>query len=188
MKINLRISSGNYKNTKLKVAEETRPVKENVKLSIFSILGDKIENSHILDLFAGSGNLGLEALSRGAEHCTFVEVNKFPVSTIKENIEKIEQNFQGSGLFAKTTIISKDALDFVSNEYANYDVMFLDPPYESKTTHLIKNVYRVMKEGSILVYLHKSGYDFSSALGDSNLKIIDTRKYGLTTVDFMQLI
>lgn len=186
--MDLRISSGTYKNTRLKVAEETRPVKENVKLAIFSMLADKVIDASVLDLFAGSGNLGLESLSRGAKDCTFVEVNRFPVQTIKTNIEKINQNFQGTNIENRTTIVSKDALDFVSNEHEHYDVIFLDPPYESKNIHLLKNIFRIMDKDSILVYLHKTGLDLLPLLPDSSLSMKDSRKYGLTTVDFIELI
>ena len=85
----LRISSGQFKNRKLNVSENIRPVRERVKQAIFSILDDKVENAFVLDLFAGSGNLGLEALSKGASKCIFVDDNFDSVKCLIENTSKI---------------------------------------------------------------------------------------------------
>lgn len=186
--MDLRISSGEYKNTKLKVADESRPVKEHVKLAVFSKISDLIEKADVLDLFAGSGNLGFEALSRGAKHVDMIEVSGNAQKAIQDNIKKLAENFSQNFDDTKISLFKKDAIDYVTNEYANYDVIFADPPYETPTNHLIKMIDNMMKKDSIFIYFHESTKKYDVSELNPNLKLLDSRKYGVTTVDFIQLV
>ncbi len=125
----MRIITGSAKGIKLDTLEglDTRPTAERVKESIFSMLQFEIENRKVLDLFAGSGQLGLEALSRGAESCTFVEKNIQAMEIVKKNARKTR-------LAERCKIINSDYSDFLRGKRVaeKYDIIFLDPPYSQK--------------------------------------------------------
>jgi len=120
----LRVISGTARGCKL-VSQEgnlTRPTTDRVKESLFSIIQFSVKESVVLDLFAGSGALGIETLSRGAKSCVFVEQNSRAVNIIKQNLEK-------TGLIEKSIINNTDAERFILNCSDAFDIIFLDPPY-----------------------------------------------------------
>ena len=120
----MRIITGSARGCRLKTpkgAEVTRPTADRVKESLFNILGNLVQGRKVLDVFAGTGNLGLEALSRGAEKCTFVDESREAVRLVKANLEKC--GFSG-------TVIQGDALRFLEGR-ETYGLIFIDPPYRS---------------------------------------------------------
>lgn len=124
----MRIITGKAKGTVLKTpaGEATRPTADRVKEAVFSMIQFDIEERSVLDLFAGSGQLGLEALSRGAKSATFIDKSKEAIKFIKENAEK-------SKLIDGATIIQSDYSEFLEkNIGSRYDIIFLDPPYAAK--------------------------------------------------------
>ena len=124
----MRIITGSAKGVRLKTLEgdATRPTSDRVKESVFSMIQFDIEGRTVLDLFAGSGQLALEALSRGAKTATLVDKSKDAVAIIKENINKTRLN-------EKSTVYQSDYLDFIRrNSGQQYDIVFLDPPYSQK--------------------------------------------------------
>ncbi|WP_342525924.1 16S rRNA (guanine(966)-N(2))-methyltransferase RsmD [Chryseomicrobium sp. FSL W7-1435] len=123
----MRIVSGTRKSIPLKAlpGEATRPTTDKVKESLFNILGPYFDGEHVLDLFAGSGGLGLEALSRGASHALFVEKNGKAVQVIKENIDKTRFSDQAE-LYK---IDAKYAIERMVQEQKSFDLVFFDPPY-----------------------------------------------------------
>jgi len=104
---------------------ETRPTSDKVKEAIFSSLFDSVIDANILDLFAGSGALGLEALSRGAKKATFVDGNRHAINVIRKNIEKSKN-------IKESKIIFSDYMSFLKKTKERYDIIFLDPPYNSE--------------------------------------------------------
>lgn len=100
----------------------TRPTTESVKEALFSMIQFELEDKKVLDLYAGSGQLGIEALSRGARHCTFVESNKQAIRVIENNVEHCR-------LADMSKIVMSDAGAFLSRK-DNFDIAFLDPPYQ----------------------------------------------------------
>lgn len=125
----MRIITGKARGTHLLTLEgnETRPTTERAKEAIFSILYTEVEGRYVLDLFAGSGQLGLEAVSRGARHATLVDASRQAVSIIEKNVKKT--HFEGD-----CTVICADVDGFLRSDRAQYDLVFLDPPYASKLT------------------------------------------------------
>ncbi len=125
----MRIITGVARGIKLETLDglDTRPTAERVKESVFSMLQFEIENRNVLDLFAGSGQLGLEALSRGALSCTFVEKSLDAMNIVKKNAEKTR-------LADKCKILNIDYKDYLlgSKIRAKFDIVFLDPPYSQK--------------------------------------------------------
>ena len=125
----MRIISGIARGTKLYTLEgqDTRPSLDRVKEPLFSIISAYIENAQVLDLFAGSGALGLEALSRGAEFAVLVDNSEKATTVIQKNIEKTHMQ-------EKAKVICKDfmqVLEILSTKKASFDIIFLDPPYRS---------------------------------------------------------
>ncbi|MBQ9468778.1 MAG: 16S rRNA (guanine(966)-N(2))-methyltransferase RsmD [Clostridia bacterium] len=122
----MRIITGSARGTKLQTLDglETRPTAERVKEAIFSMIQFELDGKRVLDLFGGSGQMGLEALSRGAVKATFVDVNREAVEVIKANAKKTK-------LFDKCVILNADYKSFIRGNAGKerYDVIFLDPPY-----------------------------------------------------------
>ena len=125
----MRIITGFAKGTKLETLEglDTRPTTVRVKESIFSMLQFELENRRVLDLFAGSGQMGLEALSRGAASCTFVEKNLEAMEIVKKNAKKTR-------LAEKCKIVNVDYKDYLrgARKGERFDIVILDPPYSMK--------------------------------------------------------
>ena len=170
----IRISTGIAKNRKLKAPEIEgfRAVQEIAKSSLFSILGDKIVNSVCLDLFSGSGNLGIEALSRGAGWCDFVDSNPKSTQAIQENIQKC--SFE-----EKSEVTRKESAKFVVNSPRYYDVIFIDPFYDDTSQkYLFSNLENILNKDGVVIYFHKENTDIQELIKETKLKIIDERKFG----------
>jgi len=123
----MRVITGIARGRRLKEPQglETRPTTDRVKEGIFSSIQFEIEGRRVLDLFGGTGQMGIEALSRGAAHCTFVDLRKEAVGIIRENLKL-------TGLEGQATVVQGDALAFLTRCREKYDVIFLDPPYETE--------------------------------------------------------
>jgi 16S rRNA (guanine966-N2)-methyltransferase len=137
--------------------------------AIFAILGS-VEGASVLDLFAGSGALGLEALSRGAEQAVFVESDPVAVRAIERNLEKL--GLEGA------RIARSDVPRYLARETARYDVVFVDPPYEmveSLRMPLAEHLPRVLAEGGSVVYETGAGVEPELAL-----PVRSTRRHGST--------
>ncbi len=120
----MRVITGSARGMSLKTLEglTTRPTSEKVKEAVFSALQFEIEGRRVLDLFAGSGQLGIEALSRGAESAVFVDSDKNAAAVIKENVTKTK-------FTEKSHIVHMDSFSFLRMNVKKFDIVFLDPPY-----------------------------------------------------------
>ena len=142
----MRIVGGKYRHRQIIYPDDvnqTRPTKDRVREAIFSALGD-ISNARVLDLYAGSGAMGIEALSRGASHCTFVDISNNAIKVIKENIQNLkipESEYE--------VIKNKDfnALEMFKNRKLKFDLVILDPPYEEGK---YEEVLKTMIDGDLL--------------------------------------
>lgn len=126
----MRISGGRYKNFKLTVPKggKTRPTIEKLRQTLFNICRGQIEGAKFLDVFAGSGAIGIEALSWGAKHVTFIEKSRAAICAIKENLSRLN-------LIKQATILSFDAflaLKQLAKKKEAFDLIFIDPPYGQK--------------------------------------------------------
>ncbi len=122
----MRVISGTARGRKLKELQgmDTRPTTDKVKESMFNIIQFELEGRKVLDLFGGTGQLGLEALSRGAAFCTFVDQRREAAALIRENIRL-------TGFSDRARVVQGEALSFLSACREKFDVIFLDPPYQS---------------------------------------------------------
>lgn len=123
----MRVISGLSRGRKLRELPgmDTRPTTDKVKESLFNIIQFEIEGRRALDLFGGTGQLGIEALSRGASHCTFVDARRDAVSVIRDNLRLC-------GLNERARVVQGDALAFLSACREKFDLIFLDPPYQTQ--------------------------------------------------------
>lgn len=123
----MRVIAGNLKGRGINAVKghNTRPTTDKVKENVFNIIGQFFDGGRALDLFAGSGNLGIEALSRGMDHAVFIDINFNAIKTIKENIENLK-------LQEQTEVYRNDvfkALNVLAKKGTKFDLIFLDPPY-----------------------------------------------------------
>lgn len=174
----MRIISGSARGLKLATLEgtETRPTLDRVKEPLFSIIQAQIKDARVLDLFAGSGALGLESLSRGAQSAVFTDISKRAVEVISQNIKKMK--FEEKSVVLNQSY--EKTLKELSSEKKEFDLIFLDPPYASG---LLENAIQeiisynlLSREGIIIVET-----DMESELQkvqNIGLHIKDIRKYG----------
>ncbi|MBQ2925733.1 MAG: 16S rRNA (guanine(966)-N(2))-methyltransferase RsmD [Ruminiclostridium sp.] len=145
----MRVITGIARGRRLKEPNgmETRPTTDRVKEGIFSSIQFEVEGRKVLDLFGGTGQMGIEALSRGAAHCTFVDLQKQAVAIIRENVNS-------TGFADQSAVIQGDALAYLSRCREKFDLIFLDPPYESglleKAMELITTIDIVSENGIIV--------------------------------------
>ncbi len=181
----LRVTSGTAKNKKLKVPKVSgfRAVQEKAKLAIFSILGhERVQGATCLDLFSGSGNLGIEALSRGAIYCDFVDQSYESEKTIIENL-------RNTGLADKAVVHKQNAVKFAAETPTKYNIVFLDPFYEDTAqSFLFENLEDALAEGGVIVYLHAEGVDVQGIVKNTELKVLDERRFGSSVVSFLKLL
>lgn len=177
----MRIITGQLRGRTLHVpgAAAFRPTTDRVKESIFNILASLIDwdQSRVCDLFAGSGNLGIEALSRGAEHCTFVEQSRTSLAVLERNITDL-----GVSLHAR--IERRSVEQFLRQTSERFPLVMADPPYRyDKADSLCDGIAAILAPGGIAVFEHEGG---RPAFETSALEIIDRREYGTTAVTFFQ--
>ena len=145
----MRVITGTARGRRLKELPgmETRPTTDKVKESIFNIVQFDVEGRRVLDLFGGTGQLGIEALSRGAERCTFVDLRKEAAAVIRENVKTC-------GFEAQARVIQRDSMAFLTSCREKFDLVFLDPPYASglldKALEAISKI-DIMSENGIIV-------------------------------------
>ena len=182
----MRIIGGRYKTTKLYTLEglDTRPTLDRVKEPLFSILNFDLAESKVLDLFAGSGALGLEAISRGAEKVVFCDNSKKAINIIQKNIEKVKADVE------KVTVINNDylkALEILKGK--KFDIVFIDPPYKTDFAIIASEKifeYKLLSKAGIIVI----ETDDKNRIEDevNKLKVFDIydeRKYGRVHLIFL---
>ncbi|SPF54979.1 putative rRNA methyltransferase YlbH [Candidatus Desulfosporosinus infrequens] len=181
----MRIIAGEMRGRLLKAVEgmQTRPTSDKVKGAIFNVLGDRVLDARVLDLFAGTGNLAIEAISRGSREAVLVEKNFDAHRVIRENIERI-------GVGDKANLLLMDAFRYL-NRYPEevFNLIFLDPPYHKE---LVAKVILTLKEHP--AYLAPSGVIVAETAKDEELlnsdiypfEIRKTGVYGDTLVWYLQ--
>lgn len=164
----MRIISGKYKGKKLNGfnIEGTRPTMDRVKESLFGMIQTYIPDSIVLDLFAGSGALGLEAVSNGAKECYLIDNNVEAIKSIKENSQNFEEQLN---------IIYIDYKKFLKTTNKKFDIIFLDPPYKEKqldTSLRIIEERGLLNENGIVICEYEIGEPHT------NLELIKEKSYG----------
>ena len=183
----MRIISGKFRGKKLIQPKDkgTRPLKDLTKESIFNIINHSnkfsidIKKAYVLDLFSGVGSFGIECLSQGANHVTFIEKYEGVLPILKKNLNNLQSEINYE-------IIESDVLnkfEFKSLKL-RYDIIFLDPPYKEKALENTLNTIienKILKEeGIIIIHRHKKEID----VFPKNFQLIDEKKYGISKIIF----
>ena len=180
----MRVIAGKARGTRLISSEglETRPTSDRIKESLFNIITPDLDDCCFLDLFSGSGGIGIEALSRGAKEVTFVEVSKNALKCIQENIEKTK--FKSFAKVLNTTNIT--ALAQFKRDNQKFDIIFMDPPYNKDlingTIDLITKYELLTPNGYMIVERDSS----SKLTYGPELELWKEKKYGKTTISFLR--
>lgn len=178
----MRVGGGEARGRRLKgaVVSGVRPTTERVRAAIFNILAvEQYLDKRLLDLYAGSGSLGIEALSRGAAWCDFVERDRKQCAVIRENLSAI--GFQGRG-----AVLQGDAIRTLTSLPGGYSLALLDPPYRIGAFHQVMEAIadrpELLAAGGVLVAGHSRQSELRAAYGD--LRRVEFRQYGDNVVDF----
>ena len=187
----MRIITGKKARYKLIPPKDktTRPIPDMVKEALFSILGSKIENTTVADLFSGTGSIGLEAISRGAAHAVFVDMDREAITRLRQNIDKLEFHDQSS-------VVSSDIFKFglpgakFTGGHSNYDIVFCDPPFplarevdeNSRLGKLMTKINKQIEFGATVIVRNEKKFPMLDSYAD--LKIYDRRTYGIMTLNF----
>ena len=179
----MRVISGTARGLKLESLDglSTRPTLDRVKESIFNMLFDKTIDSYVLDLFAGSGAMGIEALSRMSSHCTFVDCEQKAINIVKNNISRarFEQ---------KSTVINSDFEKFLTTTTDKYDIVFVDPPYDAG---FVPRVLDIIYERCLLnddaIVVVETSKNVNPCISN-NYNVIKHKSYGKVDVYLLEAI
>lgn len=183
----MRVISGTAKGKKLKMVpgDTTRPITDRTKEALFNILGTWIIDARVLDLFGGTGAIGIEALSRGAAHVTMLDTSSAATRTIGENL-------RATDLAARATVLRKDAFKFLANppaELSPFDLIYIAPPqYKQMWVKALEMIDAqpdlwLLPDGAVIAQIHPVEFE---ELSLRHLTLYDERKYGSTLLCFFE--
>ena len=186
----MRVISGQARGTKLNTIDElsTRPTLDRVKEAIFNIVQNKIEDAIILDLFSGSGAIGIEFLSRGCKKAYLCEISKKAVNVINQNLEKTEEETRLKENAVVYNTDFKKCLQDLHNNKVQFDIIYIDPPYKDdiavKSVELILSLGLLKEKGLIIIETDEKDRDIKE-LEKLDIQIKDCRKYGRANLIFL---
>lgn len=173
----MRVITGKARGKRLETLagdEVVRPTAERVKEGLFSAIQFYIAGAKVLDLFAGSGQLGIEALSRGAAVCTFIDQNRDAAAVVRRNLNN-------AGLSAQARVILSDSFRFLQESPDSFDIVFVDPPYnKGLAKDALDRLDRLVNEGGFVLCETEMGGGLPESAGD--LRLHRTYKYGKTII------
>lgn len=175
----MRVIAGEAKGRRLKPVPGTgtRPVTDRVKESVFGILAGDLEGATFLDLFAGTGGVAIEALSRGAESATLVERAAAAVAVIRDNL-------RSTGMAARATVVQSDVFRFLATSQEQFDIVYVAPPqYRGLWKEALLALDKAESPAAdlVIVQIHPKEYE---PVGFTYLALDDERRYGSTLVCF----
>lgn len=180
----MRIISGTAKGTRLYTleGETTRPTLDRVKESLFNIIQNKIQDSIFLDLFSGSGAIGLEAASRGTKKSILCDRSKDAIKIIKNNTQKTH-------LENKVEIYNKDFKELLKSDIKKIDIVYIDPPY--KTNYIFESLKiitenNILNEEGLIILETDEQEKILKHIDKLKLEVIDQRKYGRAYLIFLK--
>ncbi len=172
----MRVITGKCRGKKLKTLEglDTRPTTDMVKEAVFSVIQFDIAGASVLDLFAGSGQMGIEALSREASHCVFVDSNPEAVKIIKQNLNDCK-------LMNESRVLGMESIEYLKVSKGGFDIVFLDPPYRSGLVQQALGLLSgKLNSGAMVVCEHEKELELSDDF--EGLVLRKRYKYGKTAV------
>jgi len=175
--VNLRIISGKFggRTIQAPAGKVTHPMSDRVRGSMFSIISDEIQDAKVLDAFAGTGSLGLEAISRGAVSATFVERDRQANLALLENIKML-------GVDNITTLVQLGLNAWIDKNQNNlYDVIFVDPPYNNLQLSTVSQLVGLLKPNGLMILSYPGRGEAPSIMG---VVVVDNRSYGNAALTF----
>ena len=172
----MRVITGKCRGKKLITLEglDTRPTTDMVKEAVFSVIQFEVAGASVLDLFAGSGQMGIEALSREASHCVFVDSNPEAVKIIKQNLNDCK-------LTGESRVLGMESLEYLKVSKGGFDIVFIDPPYRSGLVQkALELLAGKLNEGAAVVCEHEKELELPDSF--EGLKQHKRYKYGKTAV------
>ena len=182
--VDIKIYSGKSRGLNLNSikSQNLRPTKQRVKESLFDILQFKISGSSFLDLFGGTGQIGIEAFSRNAKNVTIVDNDITSVKTINANVSRLKL------YYGNLHVIKSDCMDFIRLSDSKFDIAFLDPPYKQSNllVDCLDTIHRIMNKNSIIITETLSDENISETF--KNLSLKKKYKYGKISLNLYEYV
>ncbi len=174
--MNIRLIAGKYGKRILEGSgtNRTHPMGERIRGSLFNIIGAEIEGAKVLDAFAGSGALGLEAVSRGAQHATFIERDRVAQNVITSNIKTL-------GAAEETKLVKASVASWLETVNEQFDIIFADPPYNDLQLSTAMKLTKLLKPNGLMVLSYTGRGEVPTELG---VVVVDNRSYGDAVLAF----
>ena len=175
--MNVRIISGEFGGRKIEAPDTSRthPMGERIRNALFNSLGDEVNNAHVLDAFAGTGSVGLEAISRGARDVTFIERDRIAQKILAKNITSLSVE-------ERVTIIRTTVSNWLETSDAEAcDIIFADPPYHDTQFSTVERLFGLLKPGGLMVLSHPGRGEVPTKTG---VVVVDNRSYGNAFLTF----
>lgn len=171
-----RIISGLYggRNIKAPDTSSTHPMSERVRNALFNIVGDEIKDARVLDAFAGSGSVGIEALSRGASHATFIERDSRAVAALESNVALFKLENQAH-------VVQADVSVWVGRCSETFDIIIADPPYDDTQFSTAMKLTKLLKPNGLMVLSYPGR---GESPPDYGVVVVDNRSYGTAALTF----
>lgn len=178
--MSVRIISGRYGGRTIATppGKKTHPMSERVRNALFNSIGSEVQGAQVLDVFAGSGAIGIEAISRGADHVTFVERDRIAQKVIAENVDML-------GIGSQVKLIKAPVSSwFDTYDGPLFDLIFVDPPYHDMQLSTVTKIMGLLKPGALMV-LSKPGRSESPT--KTGVVVVDNRSYGDAALTYFRL-
>jgi 16S rRNA (guanine966-N2)-methyltransferase len=178
-KMNVRLIAGRFGGRIIEgsATNRTHPMSERIRNALFNKLGESVEGARVLDAFAGSGAVGLEALSRGAKEVVFVEKDKIAAKLIGQNIDKL-------GVDEQTQLIKAPVNSWLqTSKHERFDLIFADPPYHDPQFSTALQLLDLLKPNGLMVLSYPGRGEAPTANG---VVVVDNRSYGTAALVFYQ--
>ena len=174
--MNIRLISGTYGGRVIEGSgtKRTHPMGERIRGSLFNIIGTEIKDAVVLDAFAGSGSLGLEAVSRGAKHATFIERDRVAQNVISNNIKTL-------GVENATKLVKAPVGTWQNTTKEQFDIIFADPPYQDLQLSTAMSLTKLLKPNGLMVLSYTGRGEVPTELG---VVVVDNRSYGDAVLAF----
>lgn len=178
--MNVRLIAGKFGGRTITAppGNKTHPMGERIRNALFNSLGDRIDQAVVLDAFAGSGAVGLEAISRGARDVTFIEKDRVAARVLQENVDKLAAGDQSR--LIRTSV--SNWLD-TTTDARQFDLIFADPPYHDLQLSTVKRLFGLLKPGALMVLSHTGRGEVPVQDG---IVVVDNRSYGNAYLTFFR--
>lgn len=173
----VRVIAGEFGGRKIEAPDTSRthPMGERIRNALFNKISAELPEARVLDVFAGTGAVGIEALSRGAAHVTFVERDRVAQKVLSNNITTL-------GIEARTKLIRSSVASWLdTSEPQNFDIIFVDPPYHDTQFSTVSRLFGLLKPGALMVLSHPGRSESPTKPG---VVVVDNRSYGDAVLTF----